>query len=100
MTLIELLDHLDAVGIRLLRHPDGHAIARGPQGALTGELVAQMQTFKAELAWLVWARPHGHTWAECDTCGAPVLTRRDDQPCRMTPKCEGRHVPPNRRAKP
>ncbi len=98
MNLIDLLDHLDAAGIRLRRaSDDGHVIARGPQGALTEELVATMQTYKAELEWLCWARPMGHTWVECDVCGAPILSKRDDQACRMTPGCDGRHVPPNRK---
>lgn len=100
MTLLELLDHLDAVGVRLRRSPEGGVIAAGHAQVLSDDLVSTMRAYKTELEWLVWARPMGHQWAECSRCGAPVLTKRGDQPCRMTPGCEGRHVPPTRKANP
>lgn len=37
-----------------------------------------------------------HVVARCDQCGAPAMVnapdaRNDGRPCRLTPKCDGKH---------
>jgi len=47
-----------------------------------------------------YPRPDGdHVWGWCDVCGQPSLVTKatvedEKRPrCRMTPRCEGRHIP-------
>ncbi len=89
---MQLLDRLDREGVQLRRGPDGRVVAEAAAHVMTDELIRAMRVHHDELAFTVWAQPLGHTWAPCDQCGAPVLTKRGEQPCRMTPGCEGHHV--------
>jgi hypothetical protein len=36
-------------------------------------------------------KTHKHWWCPCDVCGQWLLTSSKERPCKITPRCKGKH---------
>lgn len=99
VTLIDTLDLLRRRGVTLslVATDDGVKLrTEGPAGAIKDDLAAAIRSHRSLLLWAALGERSGHTFAACTTCGeaSMVAVDRGTWPrCRMTPTCEGRHIP-------
>jgi hypothetical protein len=98
---LELLATLRGLGVRA-RVVDGRLQTIGLGGAIPDDVAADLRAQKALIVAVLLGRSSGHVWARCTACGAGTMTtalaphrkaRTSWPPCRMTPRCEGRHQP-------
>ena len=102
MTFMETLDLLRRRGVTLalVGTDDGVRLRTdGPVGAIQAGLAAAIRGHRDLLVWAALGERSGHSFAACSKCGEPsmVAVGRDTWPqCRMTPGCDGRHIPDSR----
>lgn len=76
-----------------------------PEGAVDDALDAAIRDNRALVVAQLVGRGTGHALGPCSVCGelSMVATKRKGERyprCRMTPRCQGRHIPPGARPAP
>ena len=107
MEPLELLDHLDELGITITTSVDNQVtrlVVDAPRDAITPELADDIRHHRDLIVATVIGRRTGYALAPCTSCGglSMVQVARNKRPktksspwptCRTTPRCGGHHVP-------
>ena len=88
--IVDLLEELARLNVKLKPKPGGNIAADAPAGVL--QTVAD--DLHAHKLWILWALKSwpSHTWRRCPQCHQCMLIPADvsERRCPLTPKCQGR----------
>jgi hypothetical protein len=91
-----LIADLSRLGLSIELDAAGRLIIDGHTDNIDSDVEHRIRVCADLLRWHVLGRETKTAWAPCDRCGLASMVARDvkERPCRMTPKCEGRHRVP------